>query len=89
MSIQTKEYVYDLEKTRQWAIAAENEVLRLQAEAVNIVIDKNLQNEVKELELDVQYWYEAQKSTLAELQAANALIAQLTLERDALYASFN
>lgn len=82
-----KDLEKDLEATRQWAIAAENELTALRAMVVE---------ERAKLEAESQYWYETHMKTLADLQAANhkavvnaKVIAELTMERDTLYASFN
>lgn len=96
-----KDLEQDLEATRQWAIAAEKELEELRAEAKAALSHKSLEEEIvalnkacEELEAGVKHWYEQQMKTAAELTLAkerierdNQIMAELILERNALYES--
>lgn len=93
-SQRVKDLEFDLEATRQWAIAAEADAHKFRAEAKEVLDAKNLKQENARLEADLQYWYELQQQTEAELKKSSALIeryaklvAEVTRERDALYES--
>ena len=93
-SQRVKDLEFDLEATRQWAIAAEADAQKLRAEAKEALEAKNLKEEYIRLEADLQYWYDRHQETEAELKKSSALIeryaklvAEVTRERDALYES--
>lgn len=93
-SQRVKDLEFDLEATRQWAIAAEADAQKLRAEAKETLDVKKLKEENRQLEVDLQYWYDRHQETEAELKKSSALIeryaklvAEVTRERDALYES--
>lgn len=94
---------YDLEHTRQWAIAAEKDLfemtqraLRAEARAaaeLQVKIEE-LNKVIKELNDDVAYWHKSHTDVAAELVEAketieegNRIIEDLTQERNGLYES--
>ena len=99
-SVSMNDLKYDLEHTRQWAIAAEKELYEmkqraLKAEAPGLQAKvEELTKVIEELDDDVAHWQKSHTNVTAELaeakeklEEANEIIEELVRERDALYAS--
>jgi peptidoglycan hydrolase CwlO-like protein len=99
-SVAMNDLKYDLEHTRQWAIAAEKELYEmkqraLKAEAPGLQAKvEELTKVIEELDDDVAHWQKSHTNVTAELaeakeklEEANEIIEELVRERDALYAS--
>jgi len=86
---------YDLEQTRQWAIAAEKELVEMRARAVKAEAELKEQNseallaKINQLELGINYWHTSHTQVTNELLEANQVIDDLTDERNRLYESLS